>query len=58
MVRITSQEAYYILKNLDTFITNFENATDQKMTPGAVQILHEILLEAAFPPETASQAYH
>lgn len=58
MTRLTPDEAYYILKNLDTFIANFETSTEQKMTPGAIQILHQILLEAAFPPGGCAESVH
>lgn len=48
-MKLNQQEAYYILSNLDTFVSRFESSTSKKVTPGALQIIHEILTEASFP---------
>lgn len=49
MYNISQSEAEYVLKNLDSFVKRFERVTRKKVTPGALQIIHEILTEAAFP---------
>ena len=54
-MKLNRQEAYYILSNLETFVVHFEQVTNKKVTPGALQILHEILTEVSFPEGTAPQ---
>lgn len=48
-MRLSREQAYYILTNLDNFVTQFESATQKKVTPGALQIIHEILTDLSFP---------
>ena len=48
-MQLNQEEAYYVLTNLDVFVNRFERATHKKVTPGALQIIHEILTEASFP---------
>lgn len=48
-MKLNQQEAYFILANLDTFVSRFESSTSKKVTPGALQIIQEILTEASFP---------
>lgn len=48
-MQLNQDEAYYVLTNLDVFVNRFEKATRKKVTPGALQIIHEILTEASFP---------
>ena len=57
-MKLNREEAYYILTNLDHFVNNFEQATNQKVTPGALQIIHEILTEASFPFGGESENVH
>ncbi|HNV71027.1 MAG TPA: hypothetical protein PKO06_15095 [Candidatus Ozemobacteraceae bacterium] len=54
-MRLSREQAYYILTNLDTFVTQFESATQKKVTPGALQIIHEILTDISFPAAVAEQ---
>lgn len=49
MTDLTKEEAYYVLTNLDSFVERFERVTRKKVTPGALQIIHEILTESAYP---------
>ena len=51
-MQLNQEEAYYVLTNLDVFVNRFERATHKKVTPGALQIIHEILTEASFPEGT------
>ena len=55
-VTMNRDEAYYILTHLDTFVHRFESSTQKRVTPGALQIIQEILTEASFPqgPKTAN----
>ena len=48
-MKLNRDQAYYILTNLDTFVTQFESATHKKVTPGALAIIHELLTEVSFP---------
>ncbi|MBF0543862.1 MAG: hypothetical protein HQM08_05500 [Candidatus Riflebacteria bacterium] len=48
-MKLDRTEAYYILSNLDTFINRFETATHKRVTPGALEIIQEILTTASFP---------
>ena len=48
-MQLNQSEAYYVLTNLDVFVNRFERATRKKVTPGALQIIHEMLTEASFP---------
>ncbi len=48
-MKLNQQEAYFILANLDSFVSRFESSTSKKVTPGALQIIQEILAEASFP---------
>lgn len=57
-MKLTKDEAYYILTNLDLFVTNFETATQKKVTLGALQIIQEILTEASFPNGPKSECIH
>lgn len=57
-MKLNQQEAYYILSNLDTFVSRFESSTSKKVTPGALQIIHEILTEASFPGGMDSNNLH
>jgi len=57
-MKLNRDEAYYILTNLDAFVAKFEEATRKKVTPGALQIIHEILTEASFPCGTESKNIH
>ena len=57
-MKLNQQEAYYILSNLDTFVSHFESSTSKKVTPGALQIIHEILTEASFPGGMDSNNLH
>ncbi len=50
-MRLSREQAYYILTNLNTFVTQFESATRKKVTPGALQIIQEILTDISFPQE-------
>ena len=58
MMKLSRDEAYYILTNLDSFVSHFEAATSRKVTPGALQIVHEILTEASFPEGMLSENLH
>lgn len=55
-MKLNQEEAYYILTNLESFVSRFEATTRKKVTPGALQIIQEILTEASFPegPGTAN----
>ncbi|HNX77605.1 MAG TPA: hypothetical protein PLM07_05630 [Candidatus Rifleibacterium sp.] len=57
-MKLNQEEAYFILTNLDTFVTRYESATQKKVTPGAMQIIHEILTEASFPVGNRSSHLH
>ena len=48
-MKLNQDEAYFILTNLDLFVNRFESSTSRKVTPGALQIIQEILTEASFP---------
>lgn len=48
-MKISRDEAYFILKNIDMFVNHFEAQTNKKVTPGALQIINEILTDASFP---------
>ena len=57
-MKIDRDEAYYILTNLDTFVNRFESATQKRVTPGALQIIQEILTEASFPQGSRTGNLH
>ena len=57
-MKLNQKEAYFILANLDTFVTRFEHSTKKKVTPGALQIIQEILTETSFPDGIASNNIH
>ena len=57
-MKLSREEAYYILTNLDSFVTHFEASTNRKVTPGALQIIHEILTEVSFPQGMLSENLH
>ncbi|HEY9069251.1 MAG TPA: hypothetical protein VIV61_03285 [Candidatus Ozemobacteraceae bacterium] len=57
-MKLTKDEAYYILTNLDSFVNNFESATQKRVTPGALQIIQEILTEVSFPNGPKSDCVH
>jgi urease gamma subunit len=57
-VKLNREEAYYILKHLEVFVERFEESTNKKVTPGAIQIIHEILTEASFPEGLNSENIH
>ncbi len=57
-MKLNRDEAYLILTNLDMFVTHFEAATKRKVTPGALQIIQEILTEASFPMGPESENLH
>ena len=57
-MKLNRDEAYYILKHLDVFVERFEESTNKKVTPGAIQIIHEILTEASFPEGMSSERIH
>ncbi|MDD3148339.1 MAG: hypothetical protein PHD82_13675 [Candidatus Riflebacteria bacterium] len=57
-MKLNQEEAYFILTNLDTFVNRYESTTQKKVTPGALQIIHEILTEASFPGGTRSSHLH
>ncbi|MBU1105484.1 MAG: hypothetical protein KKB51_02355 [Candidatus Riflebacteria bacterium] len=57
-MKLNQQEAYFILSNLDTFVNRFESTTRKKVTPGALQIIHELLTEASFPGGIDTQNLH
>ncbi len=57
-MKLNQEEAYFILTNLDTFVNRFESTTRKKVTPGALQIIHEILTEASFPGGINSPKVH
>ncbi len=57
-MKLNQEEAYFILTNLDTFVNRFEATTRKKVTPGALQIIHEILTEASFPGGNSSPHVH
>lgn len=52
---LNQEEAYYVLTNLDIFVNRFERATHKKVTPGALQIIHEMLTAASFPEGARSK---
>lgn len=54
-MQLSQDDAYYVLTNLDMFVNKFEKATHKKVTPGALQIIHEILTEASFPEGAKSK---
>ncbi|MBF0500305.1 MAG: hypothetical protein HQM09_09235 [Candidatus Riflebacteria bacterium] len=57
-MKLNRDEAYYILTNLNTFVSRFEAATQKRVTPGALQIIQEILTEASFPIGSSSSNIH
>lgn len=57
-MKLNQDEAYFILTNLDTFVNRFEASTSKKVTPGALQIIQEILTEASFPGGPATRNLH
>ncbi|MBF0408612.1 MAG: hypothetical protein HQM10_14780 [Candidatus Riflebacteria bacterium] len=57
-MKLDRSEAFYILSNLDTFINRFETATHKKVTPGALQIIHEVLSSSSFPQGSYSENLH
>lgn len=57
-MKLNKDEAYYILSNLDMFVSRFEETTSKKVTPGAMQIIHEILTEASFPDRIGAASLH
>jgi hypothetical protein len=57
-MKLNRDEAYYILTNLDHFVSRFEKSTNKKVTPGAMQIIHELLTEASFPLGKDSEQVH
>ncbi|MEW6711545.1 MAG: hypothetical protein AB1403_17110 [Candidatus Riflebacteria bacterium] len=57
-MKLNQEEAYYILTNLDTFVSRFEATTRKKVTPGALQIIQEILTEASFPDKISAANLH
>ncbi|KAF1083379.1 MAG: hypothetical protein GQF41_0157 [Candidatus Rifleibacterium amylolyticum] len=57
-MKLNQNEAYFILTNLDTFVSRFESTTSKKVTPGALQIIQEILTEASFPGGLDSNNLH
>ena len=58
ILKLNQEEAYFILTNLDNFVNRFESSTNKKVTPGALQIIQEILTEASFPGGAASRHVH
>jgi len=57
-MKLNRDEAYFILTNLDSFVAHFETTTKKKVTPGALQIIHEILTEVSFPAVGSSDKIH
>jgi len=57
-VKLNRDEAYYILTNLDSFVNRFESATQKRITPGALQIIQEILTEVSFPQGAGAAHLH
>lgn len=57
-MKLNRDEAYFILTNLDMFVSHFERITRKKVTPGALQIINEILTEASFPSGIESNQIH
>ncbi len=57
-MKLNQDEAYYILTNLESFVSRFEATTRKKVTPGALQIIQEILTEASFPDGTGTSNLH
>lgn len=57
-MKLNRDEAYYILTNLDTFVNRFESSTQKRITPGALQIIQEILTEVSFPQGTGTPHLH
>ncbi|OIP25056.1 hypothetical protein AUK22_08415 [bacterium CG2_30_54_10] len=58
IMKLGKEEAYYILTNLDQFVSHFETSTQRKVTSGALQIIQEILTEASFPMGAGSEHIH
>lgn len=48
-MKLNQEEAIIMLSNLDMFVSQYEAATNKKMTQGAMQIVHELLTAEAFP---------
>lgn len=57
-MKLNHEEAYLILNNLDSYVAKFEQTTRKKVTPGAMQIIQEILTEASFPKGKKSENLH
>lgn len=57
-MKLNHEEAYLILNNLDSYVAKFEQTTRKKVTPGAMQIIQEILTEASFPKGKESENLH
>ncbi len=57
-MKLKKDEAYYILSNLETFVSRFEATTQKKVTPGALQIIQEILTESSFPEGAVHNSLH
>ncbi|MDN5279679.1 MAG: hypothetical protein PWR01_3644 [Clostridiales bacterium] len=57
-MKLNQEEAYFILTNLDSFVNRFESTTRKKVTPGALQIIQEILTEASFPEGKGTANLH
>ncbi len=57
-MKLNKEEAYFILTNLENFVQRFESSTRKKVTPGALQIIQEILTEASFPGKLGSTNLH
>ena len=57
-MKLSHEEAYLILNNLDSYVAKFERTTRKKVTPGAMQIIQEILTEASFPKGSNSENLH
>jgi urease gamma subunit len=57
-MKLNQDEAYFILTNLDMFVNRFEATTSKKVTPGALQIIQEILTEASFPGGAGARNLH
>jgi carbamate kinase len=57
-MRLNQNDAYYILTNLNLYVENFENETNKKITPAAMQLIQEILTEASFPRSYGSYLIH
>lgn len=48
-MKLNKEQAYYMLTNLDSFVSSFEKKHNTKVGVGALQIVHELLLEKSFP---------